>query len=63
MVTTFEVRFAWWVKPYLRLASLFVLSFEPFLDFDDERLDQFVQRQVDFVARHGLKLSADGKPI
>ncbi|QFP61891.1 hypothetical protein [Brucella anthropi] len=63
LVTSIEVRFAWLVKPYLRLVTLFILSVEPFLDVDDERLDQFLRRQGDFITRYGLKLSADGKSL
>ena len=52
-----DVRFSWWVKPYLDLLMLFVLTVGPFLDEDDERIDEFLARQSQFICRHGVHFS------
>lgn len=62
-VVTFECRIAWWVQPYLWVACLFVQSVAPFLMLDDGRLDGFIERQVNFVTKHGVHLYCNGKRV
>lgn len=50
----FAVRIAWWVKPYLFAAALFLKSVRPFVEECDGRIEGFIERQADFVARHGV---------
>ena len=62
-LVTLECRIAWWVRPYLWSAALFARSVEPFLAPDDDRLDEFVTRQVEFVTRHGVRFYCDGRRV
>lgn len=50
------IRRAWWVMPYSLAVKAFLASIAPFLDEDDERIDVFINRQVEFIARHGFKV-------
>lgn len=62
-VVDLECRMAWWVRPYLSMAALFVRSVELFLDLDDDRLDRFLDRQSAFIAKHGVRFYCNGKRV
>ncbi|SDP40547.1 hypothetical protein SAMN04488061_2878 [Filomicrobium insigne] len=61
LTVTLKVRVAWWVRPYLWAATLFAMSVAPFLDVDDDRLESFKERQVTFIAKHGIRYFIDGR--
>lgn len=57
LTTKLEVRLSWWVHPYMGLLMLFLHTVGPFLDEDDDRIDGFLQRQSEFICRHGVHCS------
>jgi hypothetical protein len=60
---TITVKRAWWVPLYVAAAILFARSIEPFLDLDDNRLEDFIDRQAAFVVCHGYQFSCNGKRV
>jgi hypothetical protein len=63
VVLQLEIQLAWWVRPYLRAAAVFAGTIEPFLELDDVRLDEFLERQAQFVASRGVRFYVNGKRI
>lgn len=63
ITVTLTVKWAWWVGPYRLAVMAFFWTVVPFLDDDDERLDAFIARQVEFICTHGLKFYCNGKRV
>lgn len=53
------LRVAWWVAPYSYTVKAFLCTVAPFLADDDDRLDAFIIRQAEFIARHGFRVVAE----
>lgn len=63
MYVTLTMKWAWWVTPYTIAVKLFLWTVVPFMDDDDERLDAFLVRQVEFICTRGLKFYCNGKRV
>lgn len=59
IVTTLRLERRWWVAPYMMALTLFIKSIAWAIDPDDERIDAFIDRQVQFLGRHGFKVIAE----
>lgn len=55
--TKLDVRFSWWVRPYLGLVCLMCFAIAPFLEADDETIDHLLKMHSNFICRHGVHCS------